>query len=63
MELDANLIGIGGIQELRKVIVMVATDKKDPNLQVFRLVCTWPTKQIKVCRDFNTGKLVGDMPN
>lgn len=63
MELDANLIGIGGIQEPRKVIVVVATDKKDSNLQLVRMVCTWPTKEIKVCRYFETGKLVGDMPN
>jgi hypothetical protein len=63
MELDANLIGIGGIQEPRKVIVVVATDKKDSNLQLFRMVCTWPTKEIKVCRYFDTGKLVGNMPN
>lgn len=58
--LDANLIGIGGIQEPRKVLVMVVTDKNDQNLQLARMVCTWPTKDRKVCRDWNTGKL---MPN
>jgi hypothetical protein len=31
MALDANLIGIGGIQEPRKVVLLVATDVHDPN--------------------------------
>jgi hypothetical protein len=56
--LDANLVGIAGIQEPRKVVVHVATDKKDRNLQVLRMVCTWPTKERKVCRDWSTGKLI-----
>jgi hypothetical protein len=58
--LDANLVGVGGIEEPRKVVVIVATDKKDQNLQVLRMVCTWPTKERKVCREWSTGKL---MPN
>jgi hypothetical protein len=49
--LDANFVGIGSIQEPRKVVVTVATDKKDQNLQVARIVCTWPTKERKVCSD------------
>ena len=56
--LDANLMGIGGVQEPRKVVVIVTTDKKDQNLQLARMVCTWPTKDRKVCRDWNAGKLI-----
>jgi uncharacterized protein len=58
--LDANFVGIGGIQEPRKVAVIVATDTHDPNLQVMRMVCTWPTKGKQVCRDWDTGKLIPD---
>src|SRR5262249_14973964 len=32
MALDANLVGIGGIQEPRKVLVMVATDVNHPDV-------------------------------
>lgn len=32
--IDANLIGIGGIQEPRKVLVVVATDIHDENKQL-----------------------------
>jgi hypothetical protein len=58
--LDANLVGIGGIQEPRRVLVIVATDIHDPNNQLARTVCTWPAKDKQVCRDWNTGKLVTD---
>jgi len=56
--LDANLVGVGDIQEPRKVLVMVATDKNDQNKQLLRMVCTWPAKGKQVCRDWDTGKLV-----
>jgi hypothetical protein len=58
--LDANLVGIGGIQEPRKVLVIVSTDIRDKDKQLSRMVCTWPTKDKQVCRDFDTGKLVTD---
>ena len=58
--LDAKLVGIGGIQEPRKVLVIVATDLHDQNKQLSRMVCTWPAKDNQVCRDFDTGKLVTD---
>jgi hypothetical protein len=56
--IDANLVGIGGIQEPRKVLVMVVTDVHDQNKQLGRVVCTWPAKGHQVCRDFDTGKLM-----
>jgi hypothetical protein len=56
--IDANLVGIGGIQEPRKVVVIVATDARDQNKQLARTVCTWPAKDKRVCRDFDTGKLM-----
>jgi len=58
MSLDANLIGIGGIQEPRKVVVVVMTDVHDQNKQLERMVCTFPAKGTQVCRDFDTGKLM-----
>jgi len=60
--LDAKLVGIGGIQEPRKVLVIVATDLHDQNKQLSRMVCTWPAKDKQVCREFDTGKLVTDDP-
>jgi hypothetical protein len=42
--LDANLVGIGGIQEPRKVVLIVTTDIHDPNKQLSRMVCTWPAR-------------------
>ena len=56
--LDANLIGVGGIQEPRKVLVMVKTDVHDQNRQLERMVCTYPAKGTRVCRDWDTGKLM-----
>ena len=56
--LSANLVGIGGIQEPRKVLVMVAFDADDLRKQRSRIVCTWPAQAVQVCRDFDTGKLV-----
>jgi hypothetical protein len=58
--LDANLVGVGGIQEPRKVVVIVTTDIHDQNKQLLRMVCTRPAKDKQVCRDFDTGKLVTD---
>jgi hypothetical protein len=55
--LDANLVGIGGIQEPRKVVVTVSTDVHDDKKQLMRLVCTYPSKGTVVCRDFDTGQL------
>jgi hypothetical protein len=56
--LDANLVGIGGIQEPRKVAVFVSTDAHDEKKHLARLVCTYPAKGTVICRDFDTGKLV-----
>lgn len=58
--LDAYLVGIGGIKEPRKVLVIVTTDLRDQNKQLSRIVCTRPTKDKQVCREFDTGKLVTD---
>jgi hypothetical protein len=57
MMIDANLIGIGGIKEPRRVAVIIATDLREKDKQLSRVVCTWPAKDIQVCRDFDTGKL------
>jgi len=56
--LDANLVGVGGIQEPRKVVVAVSTDPHDQKKQLQRLVCTYPAKGTVICRDFDTGKLM-----
>jgi hypothetical protein len=53
--LDANLVGIGGIQEPRKVLLVIATDIRDQNTQLSRMVCTYPAKSTVICRDFDTG--------
>jgi hypothetical protein len=58
MSLDANFIGVGGIQELRKVRLVVATDAHDQDKQLQRMVCTYPAKGTVVCRDWDTGKLM-----
>jgi hypothetical protein len=58
--LDAMLVGIGGIQEPRKVLVLVATDLHDKDKQLSRTVCTWPARGKQVCRDWDTGKLMTD---
>jgi hypothetical protein len=61
--LDANLVGISGMQEPRKVIVIIATDIHNQNKQLSRIVCTRPAPGMQVCRDWDTGKLViADMP-
>jgi hypothetical protein len=56
--LDANFIGIGGIQEPRKVLLMVTTDVHDQNKQLLRSVCTYPAKDTIICREWDTGKLI-----
>jgi hypothetical protein len=56
--LDANFVGIGGIQEPRKVLLLVTTDVKDQNKQLQRAVCTYPAKSTMVCRNWDTGKLM-----
>ena len=58
MAIDANLIGVGGIQEPRKVLLVVLTDPKDSTKQLARTVCTYPSKDVRVCREWDTGKLV-----
>ncbi len=58
--LDANLTGVGGIQEPRKVVVIVIFDAKNQELQLSRAVCTYPDKNVRVCRDWSTGKLLDD---
>ena len=56
--LDANLVGIGGIQEPRKVAVIVSTDVRDEKKHLARLVCTYPAKATVICQEFATGRLV-----
>jgi len=56
--LDANFVGVGGIQEPRKVLVVVATDIHDQDKQLQRMVCTYPAKGMVICRDWDTGKLI-----
>jgi len=56
--ITADLVGIGGLQEPRRVLVLVATDVHDKNKQLSRTVCTWPEKGRQVCRDWDTGKLM-----
>ena len=58
--LDANLTGIAGIQEPRKVLVLVTTDLHDDKKQLARIVCTYPAKNVTVCRNWSTGKLISD---
>ena len=58
ISLDANFVGIGGIQEPRKVAVFVSTDVRDDQKQLSRLVCTYPAKGTVICREFDTGKLM-----
>ena len=58
MAIDANLVGIGGIQKPRKVLLLVTFDIHDQNKQLERIVCTWPAKDVRVCRDWSDGKLI-----
>jgi hypothetical protein len=58
--LDANLVGIGGIQEPRKVVLVISTDIRVPDQQLSRVVCTFPARGKQVCRDWDTGKLITD---
>jgi hypothetical protein len=55
---DANLVGVGGIQEPRKVVLMISTDVHDEKKHLARLVCTHPMKGTVICRDWDTGKLM-----
>jgi hypothetical protein len=48
MSIDANFVGIGGIQEPRKVGLIIETDINDPNMQLLRVVCTWPARKKSV---------------
>ena len=57
---DANLIGIGGIQEPRMALVIVATDVNDPNKQLQRSVCTRPAGDVQICRDWDTDQPIPD---
>ena len=56
--LDANFVGIGGIKEPRKVVLMISTDVHDAKKHLARLVCTYPMKGVVICRNWDTGKLV-----
>ena len=58
MSIDANFVGIGGMQEPRKVLVMIAVDPHDSHKQLSRTVCTYPAMAGPVCRDWDTGKLM-----
>jgi hypothetical protein len=61
MVFDADFVGIHGMREPTKVILIVATDVRDEKLQLSRMVCT-RLKGQQVCRDWSTGKLVVDDP-
>jgi hypothetical protein len=56
--LDANFVGVGGIREPRKVLLVVTTDIHDKDQQLHRMVCTYPAKGTVICRDWDTGKLI-----
>jgi hypothetical protein len=56
--LDANFVGVGGIQEPRKVLLVVSTETQDQNKQLLRSVFTYPAKGTIVCREWDTGKLI-----
>jgi hypothetical protein len=56
--LDANFVGVGGIQEPRKVLLVVSTEIQDQNKQLHRSACTYPAKGTIICRDWDTGKLI-----
>ncbi|MGY4500406.1 hypothetical protein ACVWYH_004337 [Bradyrhizobium sp. GM24.11] len=60
LALGADFTGIGGIQEPRKVILVVSTAVNNPTQQLARIVCTRPMKGKQVCRDWDTGKLIPD---
>jgi hypothetical protein len=55
--ITANLIGIGGIKEPRRVDLILATDVRDEKNHKARMVCTWPTDLMKVYRDWGSGQL------
>jgi hypothetical protein len=62
MILAADFVGIGGIKEPRKILLLIATDVQDQDKQLQRMVCTRPAKGVQICRDWDTGKLITD-PN
>jgi hypothetical protein len=53
----AQLSGIGGIKEPRNVSIIMATDLTDRNHLLARTICTSPSPEVTVCRDWDTGKL------
>jgi hypothetical protein len=56
--LDANFVGVGGIREPRKVLLVISTDVHDQNKTLLRMVCTYPARGTVICRDWDTGKLM-----
>jgi hypothetical protein len=60
--IDADLAGIGGNEKPTKVLLTIATDLHDANRQILRMICTWPTHNNRVCRNWDTGKLVTEGP-
>jgi hypothetical protein len=56
---DAELPGIGGAQEPRKVMLIVAVDPNDIRKHLSRTVCTQLNDR-RICRDWDTGKLMID---
>lgn len=56
--IDAKFSGIGGIKEPRKVLLIVDTDPDKPEIQFSRTVCTYPSDDVRVCREWDTGKLI-----
>jgi hypothetical protein len=60
MVLDAQLVGLGGVQEPRKPLVIVETDVQDASKQRSRTVCNWPVGGRRVCRNWDTGRLITD---
>lgn len=57
IKLEAEMVGIGGIKEPRKVEAIVGVDPKEITRHIFRTICTWPKPNEIVCRDWMTGKL------
>jgi hypothetical protein len=48
--LGADFVGIGGIKEPRKVLLLVAFDLHNKDKQLSRTVCTYPAKGTIICR-------------
>jgi hypothetical protein len=58
--LAADFVGIGGIGEPRKVLLLIASDPRDESKLLQRMVCTRPAEGVQICREWDTGKLITD---